>query len=443
MGVTTERHGRVLVVRMDRPERRNALDAEMTAQLDAAMNLLEDDDELWVGVLTGTSDVFSAGTDVASGAGAPTPRGGEYGLARRRRSKPLVAAVEGAALGGGLELVLSCDLVVAARTALFGLPEVRLGLVARCGGLFRGPRALPVHVARELLLTAVPISAERAWSLGLVSALSEPGGALPAAMGLASRICENSPAAVRATMRALDDVLAHEDDRGWAATRTAWDAALSAPDSTEGVRAFLERRTPRWDAPAEGSPAVPTGSLGGMSSATSGPRLAPVTEPDEEQAALLGKTLLTPDGRPLNLFATLAHNPMLLKRFNALGGFFLRHGDLPARERELVILRVAARTGSAYEHAQHVVIGRQVGLSDDEIARAGQPVEEWDEADRTLLRFVDEMLDSDGADVTTWEALHERFDDRQMLELSLLVGFYRMLAGFLVVVGVEVEDTGA
>lgn len=222
MGVTTERHGRVLVVRMDRPGKRNALDAEMTAELDAAMNLLEDDDELWAGVLTGTTEIFCAGTDVAAGAGAPTPRGGEYGLARRRRCKPLVAAVEGAALGGGLELVLACDLVVAARTAVLGLPEVRLGLVARCGGLFRGPRSLPIHVARELLLTGNPIGAERAHSLGLVNALADPGEALPAALRLASRICENSPAAVRATMRALDDVLGHEDDLGWTATATAW-----------------------------------------------------------------------------------------------------------------------------------------------------------------------------------------------------------------------------
>lgn len=180
-----------------------------------------------------------------------------------------------------------------------------------------------------------------------------------------------------------------------------------------------------------------------MSSATTRPRIAPVTEPDEEQAALLGKTLLTPDGRPLNLFATLAHNPMLLKRFNALGGFFLRHGYLPPRERELVILRVAARTGSSYEHAQHVVLGRDAGLSDEEIDRAAQPPEAWEGDDRTLLRFTDEMLASDGAEVTTWDALRERFDDRQMLELSLLVGFYRMLAGFLVVVGVEVEGGDA
>ncbi len=177
-----------------------------------------------------------------------------------------------------------------------------------------------------------------------------------------------------------------------------------------------------------------------MSAPSDSPRIAPVTEPDDEQAALLSKTLLTKDGRPLNLFATLAHNPLLLKRFNALGGFFLRHGELPARERELVILRVAARTGSDYEHAQHVIVSEQVGLSRDEIDRAGGPLETWGDDDRTLLRFVDEMIDSDGAEVMTWGSLGERYSDVQMLELSLLVGFYRMLAGFLVVVGVEIED---
>jgi 4-carboxymuconolactone decarboxylase len=177
-----------------------------------------------------------------------------------------------------------------------------------------------------------------------------------------------------------------------------------------------------------------------MSAPTGRPRVPPVTTPDEEQAALLAKTPLTTDGQPLNLFATLAHNPRLLRRFNALGGFFLRHGDVPARERELVILRVAARTGSVYEHAQHVVIGEQVGLSRDEIGRTGGSLESWSDEDRALLRFVDEMIDSDGAEVTTWEALHGRYSDAQMLELSLLVGFYRMLAAFLVVVAVQVED---
>ncbi len=177
-----------------------------------------------------------------------------------------------------------------------------------------------------------------------------------------------------------------------------------------------------------------------MSASPRKPRVAPVSDPDEEQAALLSKTLLTEDGRPLNLFATLAHNPRLLKRFNALGGYFLVHGSLPARERELVILRVGARTGSEYEYAQHVVIGLRAGLSADEIERTRGGLDAWSGDDRTLLQFVDEMIDSDGAEVTTWEALNERFRDDQMLELVLLVGFYRMLAGFLICVGVEVEE---
>lgn len=171
-----------------------------------------------------------------------------------------------------------------------------------------------------------------------------------------------------------------------------------------------------------------------------GPRIAPVTDPDEEQTALLSKTLLTEDGTPLNLFATLAHHPRLLKRFNALGGFFLVHGSVPPRERELVILRVAARTGSDYEFAQHVVIGATAGLSGQEMARTRQPLQEWDDEDRALLEFVDEVLDSEGAQVPSWDRLAARFPEPVMIELALLVGFYRMLAGFLNAVGVEVEE---
>lgn len=177
-----------------------------------------------------------------------------------------------------------------------------------------------------------------------------------------------------------------------------------------------------------------------MTSPAAGPRIAPVIEPDAEQAELLGKTLLTRSGRPLNLFATLAHNPRLLKRFNMLGGYFLRHGTLPPRERELVILRVAALTGSEYEYAQHVALGAEAGLSRKEIDATGGPLETWSGHDRLLLQFVEEMIASDGARVSTWDVLAQRFSTEQMLELALLVGFYRMLAGFLVVVGVEVED---
>jgi len=165
-----------------------------------------------------------------------------------------------------------------------------------------------------------------------------------------------------------------------------------------------------------------------------------VHEPSPEQSELLSKTLLTEQGRPLNVFATLAHNPKLLKRFNALGGFFLRHGQLAARERELVILRVAARTGSEYEHAQHRVLGTRAGLSGDEIERTRGALRGWDGVDLALLKFVDEMIDSDGAAVLTWDTMAARFEQDQLIELVLLVGFYRMLAGFLLAVGVELED---
>ena len=130
---------------------------------------------------------FSAGTDLAVGAGPPTPRGGGYGVVRRDRATPLIAAVEGLAYGGGFEIVLACDLVVAARTARFALPETARGLVANCGALFRAPRALPLNIAREMLLTGDPLDAERAWSLGLVNRLVEPGTAEQAALELAER----------------------------------------------------------------------------------------------------------------------------------------------------------------------------------------------------------------------------------------------------------------
>jgi enoyl-CoA hydratase len=244
--VVTERHGRVLLVRMERPAKRNALDAAMTAGLDAALNELDDDPDLWAGVLAGTSVAFSAGTDLVAGAGRPTPRGGTYGVVRRDRTTPLVAAVEGLAYGGGFELVLACDLVVAARSARFALPETARGLVANCGALFRGPRALPRNVAHEMLLTGDPLDAERAWSLGLVNRLVEPGGAEAAALELARRVCAHAPVAQRASLRAAGEVFAELDARGWAATARAQEMITASTDAAEGLAAFREKREPRW-----------------------------------------------------------------------------------------------------------------------------------------------------------------------------------------------------
>jgi enoyl-CoA hydratase len=243
--VATEVQGRVLVVRLQREHKRNAVDPDTTEALSAAFDRLDDDPELWAGVLTGTSTVFSAGTDMSTG-GSRSERGGPYGLVRRERLKPLVAAVEGPALGGGFEIVLSCDLVVASRGARFGLPEVKRGLIPNCAGIYRAPRSLPRNIATEMLLTGEPIDAERAERLGLVNVLTEPGEALDAALALAARITENGPVAVREVMRILRAVLADEEEQGWQATEASQDVIQTSSDAAEGKQAFFDKREPRW-----------------------------------------------------------------------------------------------------------------------------------------------------------------------------------------------------
>ncbi|WP_430334605.1 enoyl-CoA hydratase-related protein [Rhodococcus sp. ACT016] len=246
MTVRYERNGRVLVVRIEREERRNAIDRETAEGLEEAFDLLDDDDELWVGVVTGTERVFSAGTDIRERADLRMPRGGEYGIIRRKRVKPLIAAVEGYALGGGFEIALACDLVVAARTAEFGLPEARRGLVASSGALFRAPRALPINVARELLITGRTLSAERAFALGVVNEVTESGRALDGAVKMALEVCEASPVSVRESLRALDALTAGDDARGWEATADALRVVLGSDDFRTGIEAFAQRREPVW-----------------------------------------------------------------------------------------------------------------------------------------------------------------------------------------------------
>lgn len=271
MPVRVEHDEHVAVVTLDRPEKRNAMDAEMTAALDDALNRLDDDPAVRVVVLASSSAVFSAGTDLATGSGGPTGRGGPYGITRRTRRTPVVAAVEGPALGGGFEIVLACDLVVASTSASFGLPEVSRGVVATCGGLFRTHRALPLNLAAELLLTGDPVDARRAAELGLVNRVTEPGGALREAVALAERIARNSPVAVSATLRSLHLSAEALDQLGWLTTDDATQAVLASPDAAEGKRAFLERRAPAWQGtgpgvsprdPGRPPPPIP-GSAGG------------------------------------------------------------------------------------------------------------------------------------------------------------------------------------
>jgi enoyl-CoA hydratase len=238
-------HGRVLLVTMQRHTKRNAVDHALADALDAALNRLEDDESLWVGVLTGGA-FFCAGSDLAARGDYLTERGGEYGLIRRRRSKPLIAAVEGGALGGGMEMLLACDMVVAAADAKLGLPEVVRGVVPTCGALFRTLRQLPANVARELVLTGRPMGAERAYALGFVNAVAEPGEASAHALQLAQHIAGNSPLAVRACLKAMDELQSRDDGQGWAATEAALASIRGSEDAKEGIRAFFERRAPVW-----------------------------------------------------------------------------------------------------------------------------------------------------------------------------------------------------
>ncbi|MFE5027480.1 enoyl-CoA hydratase-related protein [Streptomyces sp. NPDC056656] len=244
--VRSERRGRVLVVRIEREAKRNAIDRATAAGIDGALNLLEDDGELWAGVLTGTASVFCAGTDLRDGAGGGTERGGEYGVIRRRRNKPLIAAVEGPAYGGGFEIALACDLVVASHTARFALPEARRGVVASSGALFRAMRALPLNVAKELLITGAVLDAERGHQLGFVNRVSAPGEALAGALALAEDVCASSPVSVAATLDALASLHENGDAAGWAVSARAVERVKAGEDIGEGVAAFFEKRPPRW-----------------------------------------------------------------------------------------------------------------------------------------------------------------------------------------------------
>ena len=218
----------------------------MTAGIDAVFNDFEDDSDQWVAILTGGTNLFCAGTDLKEGPGRPTERGGEYGLIRRRRAKPLIAAVEGLALGGGFELCMAADMVVAAEDARFALPEVTRGVIANSGALFRTARLVPPNIAKELLLTGAEISATRAFELGFVNRVVAKGSALDEAVTLAERIAANAPVSVQQTLQAVDAVLSADDDHGWSSTARGVAEVMASDDVKEGVQAFFEKREPRW-----------------------------------------------------------------------------------------------------------------------------------------------------------------------------------------------------
>ncbi len=242
--------GRVAVLTLNRPEARNAVNPELTAALSAAMDRFESDPDLWAAVLTGAPPTFCAGADLKAildgRVDELSDRHGFAGLTRRARTKVLIAAVEGAALAGGTELVLACDLVVASESATFGIPEVKRSLVANAGGLVRLPQKVPVNVAMELALTGDPFSARRAYEFGLVNELCEPGTALERALVLAERICANAPVAVRESRAVTERSGRLSEQDAWAASQAAFDTALTSEDGREGLTAFVEKRPPVW-----------------------------------------------------------------------------------------------------------------------------------------------------------------------------------------------------
>lgn len=250
--VLRERSGHVEILTINRPEARNAVNGAVSTAMSEALDELSDDPDTWVVVLTGSGEkAFSAGMDLkafAAGEGVAVMNtsGGFAGIARRRFPKPLIAAVNGSALAGGLEIVLSCDLVVAADHATFGIPEVKRGLIAGAGGLFRLPRRIPLAVALELALTGDPIDAVRAHELGLVNVVVPRAQLMEEALALAERIAENAPLAVRYSKSVMLGALGAGESEGWRLTDEAVGTVFTSADAMEGPIAFAEKRRPSW-----------------------------------------------------------------------------------------------------------------------------------------------------------------------------------------------------
>jgi enoyl-CoA hydratase len=247
--VLVERRDGVLTMTINRPAQRNAVNHDVAVQLASALDALDADSQLAVGVLTGAGQTFSAGMDLkafVNGETPDVPGRGLGGLTRAVVRKPLIAAVEGWALGGGFELALACDLIVAADDARFGFPEVMRGLIASEGGVLRLPHRVPYHVAVGILLTGEPLPATTAHEYGLVSALTTPGGALAAAQGLAGRIAGNAPLALAAVKEVLHVTQGLNDADAFARQDQITSRLAASEDVREGALAFAQKRAPVW-----------------------------------------------------------------------------------------------------------------------------------------------------------------------------------------------------
>lgn len=254
--VTLEARGSVALITLNRPDARNAVNGDVALAMEAAIDRLEDDDTLWVGIIQANTEgqknpVFCAGADLKAinsgqGGALSTPRGGFAGFAYRERKKPVIVAVDGLATAGGCEIVLAADMVVATTRSAFGLAEVKRNLIAGAGGLFRLPRAIGRSAAMELILTGEPLPAPRAYELGMVNRLVEPGDATEEALRLAAQITASAPLAVWESRKVVLAAAYENDDTLKAMTDAAMGVVMRSEDIKEGLTAFIEKRPPQW-----------------------------------------------------------------------------------------------------------------------------------------------------------------------------------------------------
>ena len=247
--ILRERRGHVELLTINRPEARNAMNGAAAVALSDALDECETDDDVWVVVLTAAGDkAFSAGMDLKAFATGefPVTDKGFGGITQRQFTKPLIAAVNGSALAGGFEMMISCDMVIAADHAVFGIPEAKRGLIAGAGGLIRLGKRIPLAIAYEMALTGDPISATRAAELGLVNSVVPGDQVLDAALALAARIEANAPLAVRTSKQVMRDSLEITEAASWDLNNEKFGMIGRSTDAMEGAIAFAEKRTPNW-----------------------------------------------------------------------------------------------------------------------------------------------------------------------------------------------------
>jgi enoyl-CoA hydratase len=249
-----ERRGRTEILTLNRPEARNAMSPELSLAIEQALDDVETERDVWTVIITATGPVFCAGADlkvVAQGRGMDinAPKGGFGGIVQREYPKPIIAAVNGPALAGGFELVLACDLVVAAEEATFGLPEAKRGLLASAGGPIRLAKRVALATALELVMTGDPIPAARAYELGLVNRVVPVERVVDEAVALAERIAENSPTAVRIGRRLVREAVDLPETKAWELTNALAVDVFRSGDAIEGATAFAEKRQPTWGDP--------------------------------------------------------------------------------------------------------------------------------------------------------------------------------------------------